>query len=144
MRIEVPGPGDHWIELRDLDTLTGGDEEAYARILTKAWERRSEEEVNAPAGSERVPLRLPAGWIQKREDDLATRLITGWSFDKPESVPQITLPYSAEARQLLPFRALKALRATLKLYISEFEETPGPKEPEPPASTTDGSGSDSG
>lgn len=141
MRFDVPGAGDHWIEIRDIDDLTGADEEIWQKVVRKGWEKRIEEEANLEDGAPRPPLRLPAGWVQQREDDILAALITDWSFGKPDSVPQIPLPYSDKARVLLPLRVVKALRAALQPYIAAFEETPGPKEPEPPTSTTDSSGS---
>jgi hypothetical protein len=141
MRVNVPGSGDYWFELRDIDDLTGGDEEIWQRIVKKSYEKRIEEEANLEDGAPRPPLRLPAGWVQQREDDILAVLVTAWSFDAPESVPQVALPYSDKARVQLPLRVVKALRAALQPYIAAFEEAPGPKEPEAQTSTTDSSGS---
>lgn len=146
MRVTVPGStGEHWIELRDVADLTGGDEEAWNRPVAAAQDRQTEEDANAPAGAPSAPLRLPGGWVRQRLDDLYASLITGWSFADPSSVPHVPMPYSAEARMKLPLAALNAMRDAVRPYIAALngESASGPKEPPAPTSTTDGSGSSS-
>ena len=146
MRIDVPGSAgqQHWIELRDVIELTGGDEEAWRSIIAAAQDRQAEEDANAPAGTPSAPLRMPAGWIRKRVDDLFASLVTAWSFSDPSSVPHVPLPYSAEARLKLPLSALNAMREAIEPYIAALNGENGPKEPPDPTSTTDGSGSSNG
>jgi hypothetical protein len=145
--VTVPGStGDHWIELRDVSELTGGDEEAWDAPVTAAQDRQTEEDASAPAGTPPAPLRFPAGWVRKRLDDLFASLITDWSFADPASVPHIPLPYTAEARLSLPLTMLNSLREETKPHMAALngKTGAGPKEQPAPASTTDGSGSSNG
>lgn len=142
MRVPVPG-GDHWVELRDVTKLTGGDEEAWGAELAEAQDQRALDDFNSADDAPKAPLRIAPGWQTRRQDALLASLVTDWSYDKPGADPQVSLPYSADARRQLPREANHALAGALVAYAKALEETPGPKEPEPPTSTTDGSGSGS-
>jgi len=146
VRIDVPGSDGaqaHWIELRDVTRLTGGDEEAWGGELEDAWDEKAIEDYSLPEGAPPAPLRVKPGWRKRRIDRLLASLITDWSYDKPDADPQVALPFSGDARRALPRTALQALADALNPYIAALEEKPGPKEQETPASTTDGSGSSS-
>lgn len=146
MRIDVLGPDgqQYWFEVRAVSELTGGDEEAWGALIAAAREKQVEANANAPEGAPEAPLRMPAGWIKKRMDDLLASLITAWSFSDPASVPHVELPYSAEARMKLPLDVLHAMRDAIEPHIAALNGESGPKEPPAPTSTTDGSGSSNG
>jgi hypothetical protein len=147
VRFEVPGTdGQQWFVLRDVKELTGGDEEAWDAPVAAAQDRQTEEDASAPAGTPPAPLRFPAGWVRKRLDALYASLITDWSFADPASVPHVPLPYTAEARRLLPLAMLNSLREEIKPHMAALngKTGAGPKELPAPTSTTDGSGSSNG
>jgi hypothetical protein len=144
MRIEIPGPGSHWVELRDPDSLTAADDDAWQRVIQQAWAAKAEAEADAEDDAPKAKLRLTGDMLNERRDDLLASLITDWSFAAPDAVPHIPLPYSVESRKLLPLAAGKALAEGIKPHQEALNGPAGPKEPSPPTSTTDGSGSDSG
>lgn len=145
MRIDVLGPDgqQYWFEVRAVSELTGGDEEAWGALIAAAREKQVEANANAPEGAPEAPLRMPAGWIKKRMDDLLASLITAWSFSDPASVPHVELPYSKDARLVLPLDVLHAMRDAIEPHITALNGDSGPKEPPAPTSTTNGSGSSS-
>jgi hypothetical protein len=149
MRIEIPGPGSHWVELRDPDSLTAADDDAWRNVIQEAWAKKAAEEADADADEEgegvpKPKLRLTADMLAQRRDALFASLILDWSYAAEGAVPHIPLPYSAESRKLLPLTAGKTLNEATKPHIAALDGPAGPKEPEPKTSTTDGSGSDSG
>jgi hypothetical protein len=147
VRFDVPGSdGQQWFVLRDVKDLTGGDEEAWDAPVAAAQDRQTEEDASAPAGAPPAPLRLPAGWVRKRLNDLYASLIMDWSFADPASVPHVPLPYTPEARLKLPLTMLNSLREEIKPHMAALNGTTGagPKELPAPTSTTDGSGSSNG
>lgn len=154
MRIEIPGPAGHWVELRDVDSLTAADDDAWMKTINDAYAARASEQIDAdddegdegdPAANGAKPkLRLTADMLTRRRDDLLSSLITDWSFAAEGAVPHIPLPYSTESRKLLPLAAGKALAEAIKPHQEALNGPSGPKEPEARMSTTDGSGSASG
>jgi hypothetical protein len=149
LRVPVPGPGDHWVELRDAESLVAADEDAWMRTINDAWAQRASAEAEQDDDAEGEPkpkakLRLTADMLTRRRDDLLASLITDWSYAEPDAVPHIPLPYSTESRKLLPRAAGKALAEAIKPHQDALNAPSGPKEQSPPTSTTDGSGSDSG
>lgn len=143
MRVDLPGS--HWVDLRDVSELTAADDDAWMLAINDAYAARASEEVDSDDESAPKPrLRLTAGMLTQRRDDLLSSLITDWSYAAPDAVPHIPLPYSVESRKLLPLAAGKALAEAIKPHQEALNGPSGPKEPEPKTSTTDGSGSDSG
>ena len=147
MRIDIPGPGGHWVELRDVDSLTAADDDAWMKAINDAYAARASEQIDAdddegdPAANGAKPkLRLTANMLTQRRDDLLSSLITDWSFAAPDATPHIPLPYSTESRKLLPLAAGKALAEAIKPHQDALNGPSGPKEPEPPTSTTGSSG----
>jgi hypothetical protein len=156
MRIDIPGPGGHWVELRDVDSLTAADDDAWQHVIQQAWadkaSENAEDEDEPDDGATngdgkpkpKAKLRLTADMLNQRRDDLLASLVTGWSYADPAAVPHIPLPYSAECRKVLPLPAAKALAAAIKPHQEALNGPSGPKEPGPQTSTTAGSGSGSG
>jgi hypothetical protein len=143
MRIDIPGPGSHWVELRDVDSLTAADDDAWRNVIQEAWAKRAAEEADADEDGEGAPkpkLRLTAGMLAERRDALFASLILDWSYAAEGAVPHIPLPYSAVSRKLLPLAASKTLNEATKPHIAALDGPAGPKEPEPPTSTTGSSG----
>jgi hypothetical protein len=142
MRIDVPG--DHWIELRDADSLVAADEDAWQRVIQQAWAAKAEADADAEDDAPKAKLRLTGDMLNERRDDLLASLITDWSYAAPDAVPHIPLPYSTACRKVLPLAASKALAEAIKPHQDALNGPSGPKEQSPQTSTTDGSGSGSG
>jgi hypothetical protein len=146
MRIDIPGSGNHWVELRDADSLTAADHDVWMSPIQNAWLRREEEdgEVSADGVSAKRPAKKPAvtaETIRQRVDGLLASLITGWSYAAPDAKPHIPLPYAPAARKVLSLAAGKALDEAIKPHQEALNADSGPKEPPPPESLTDGGGS---
>lgn len=142
MRIDVPG-GDHWIELRGPDELTGADDDAWQSVYTAIWAERAEAEVNEAEVSEdtgdgmevsadgvsmkprRRTIKVPPNVVNRQRDILLTRLITAWSYEaEPFSLP---IPYTTLSREKLPLAAAKALDAAIVPHVEAIKGE-GPKE----------------
>lgn len=156
MRIEIPGPGAHWVELRDVDSLTAADDDAWQRVIQQAWADRAsenaEDEDEPDDGTTngdgkpkpKARLRLTADMLNQRRDDLLASLILDWSYADPASAPHIPLPYSAECRKVLPLPAAKKIAEETKPHQDALNGPAGPKGQPDQTSTTAGSGSSSG
>jgi hypothetical protein len=151
MRIDIPGPGGHWAEMRDVGDLRAADEDAWMAAINDAYLQREldddQGDVSANGATEPAPrrrLQVNAGTIRRRYDDLLAALITDWSYAAPDAEPHIPLPYTGEARKLLPLAAGKTLDEAMKPHQEALNADAGPKEPPAPASSTDSGGSRNG
>jgi len=136
MRLDV---GEHFIEMRGPEALTGGDLDAFAAVYAAAFDQDVEiedEDDSAPEGmvlsddgvsyvpkpkGEKRKVRVTMAMVAEQRDTMLSRLITGWSYDLP-------LPYVAASRDLLPLAACRALDDAIKPHLKELRGTSGPKE----------------
>ena len=129
MRLDV---GEHFIEMRGPEALTGGDLDAFAAVYAAVFAQDVEVEdeddssddgvsyVPKPKGEKRK-VRVTMAMVAEQRDTMLSRLITGWSYDLP-------LPYVAASRDLLPLAACRALDDAIKPHLKELRGTSGPKE----------------
>lgn len=152
MRVEIPG-GDHWVEMRSADELTGGDLDAFSSVYEGAFARDVEIDDEddepgsqmelSPDGVSMVPkkaskrtVRVTMGMVNEQRDGLLGRIITAWSYsDAPFELP---LPYSALSRERLPLAACNALAEAVKPHLDALRGATGPKAQTAP--TADGGG----
>jgi hypothetical protein len=100
-----------WIEMRGVDELTGGDQDAWLETCEELFgaDEPAEPQVSeenpavlaepAPAPARRVRY----GQVRQLTDLMLARLVTGWSY------PELTLPYRKEYRDHLPLTVCQRL-----------------------------------
>ena len=141
MRIELPGG--QWAELRDVDSLTGSDQDdyfdKYDELIASAPLPEPQPDPSNPAVMLPAERKLGNAGGRALRDHLLRVLITSWSFDAP-------LPYGPEARKQLPVRACNALYEAIgpmRDAIQGTEDDDGDAGPKPgaPSGTGGSSGS---
>ncbi len=141
MRIDI---GEHWVEMRSADELTGGDLDSWNQVYEPAFaqdveiEDEDEQPELSPDGVSVVPkpakrtVRVTMAMVNEQRDVLLGRLITGWSYDLP-------LPYTVLSREKLPLPACLALTEALKPHLDALRGATGPKAATAPTAGTGGS-----
>ena len=105
--MKVDLPGGNWAELRDVDALTGADQDRYFeehdRLLAARPAAPPEPDPANPAQMLPAgPARLDnADWRHLRDYALGIA-VTAWSYELP-------LPFTAESKKDLPLKACNAL-----------------------------------
>jgi len=129
MRIDLPGGA--WADLRDVDQLTGADQDAYFDAYDDLMAAKPQavpqpDPANPGQMLPAEPAKLTNADGRVLRDRLLGSLITAWSF---EDVP---LPYTAESRKALPVMVCNALVKAMEpmqdaLTGAEKDDDGGPK-----------------
>ena len=132
--MKVDLDGGEWAEIRDLDQLTGADQDDYADTVDALLEvrrREAEAAVQAanpavmadPQDPPRARLRNPD--MRALRDTLLGKLVTDWSYQD-----RLPLPYHAGYRSQLPLPACNTLVEAIEPHISALNgEAPKKKGP---------------
>jgi hypothetical protein len=107
MTIRVPLDGDNWADLKTIAELTGADQDVAFDTWDRLMEGKPQPEPQPDPKNPAVMLPPPPRRFSNADgrsmrDTVLGLVITAWSFD-------IALPYTAEARRLLPLAACNAL-----------------------------------
>lgn len=133
MKIDLPGG--EWADIRDLDSLTGADQDAYGDEVDRLLEiRRSEAEAAARAANPAMmpdPADTPRGRLTGADtrtlrDVLLGKLISDWSYSD-----RLPLPYVAAYRGRLPLVACVKLTEAIDPLVDVLNGNI-PKETETP------------
>jgi hypothetical protein len=104
--VHVDLPRENWVELKELDELTGKDVKAARRAMRISTDGDVE------------TLDLSIGIMDDAADALAARIITSWSFDEPVPYGQV------EKLENLPADVYAALGAAMKPYLKLVQFSP--------------------
>lgn len=108
MTIHVDLPGGQWAKLRGAEELTGADQDvafdAYDRLMEGKPQPEPQPDPANPAQMlPAAPRRFSNADGRSIRDTVLGLVVAAWSFD------QIPLPYTPDARRLLPVLACNAL-----------------------------------
>ena len=140
MKHDLPGGG--WVEVKDPDSLTGADQDAYFDKYDEIMAAKPQPAPRPDPSNPAVMLEAPRPRLTNADgrvlrDWLLEMAVVSWSLDEP-------LPLTPEVRRGLPVRVCNALYEAVKGLDEALSGTEAEAEGAPKEGAPTGTGGSSG